>query len=183
MTADLHSNEPDHRLDTSIRLLFIVVGLFTVTAVTPNVAAFAACAPGSNPVVCENTLAGNPSTEWDVAGAGDPSIQGFATDISVNIGETARFKVKTDATAYRLDIYRIGYYAGMGARRVATVRPSIALPQSQPSCLGDAPTGLVDCGTWIESAAWVVPLVAVSGVYVAKIVREDGVPGASHIVF
>src|SRR5215472_7082597 len=31
--------------------------------------------------------------------------------------------------AYRLDIYRIGYYAGMGARRVDTVRPTIALPQ------------------------------------------------------
>jgi hypothetical protein len=36
-------------------------------------------------------------SEWDVSGAGDPSIQGFATDISVNKGETVSFKVKTDS--------------------------------------------------------------------------------------
>ena len=155
-------------------LLLVLVPQSTVSA---------ACVPGSNPVVCENSLPGNPASEWDITGAGDSSIQGFATDISVNLGETARFKVKTDATAYRLDIYRIGFYAGMGARRVATVRPSIALPQSQPACLTQTATGLVDCGNWAESAVWIVPSTSVSGVYIAKLVREDGVSGASHIIF
>ena len=59
-----------------------------------------------------------------------PSIQGFATDISVNRGETVQFKIDTTATAYRLDIYRLGYYGGNGARKVATVQPSAALPQT-----------------------------------------------------
>ena len=72
----------------------------------------------SNPIVVENSLPGNPPSEWDVDGAGDPTIQGFATDISVNKGETIQFKVKTDATNYRLDIYRLGYYDGLGARLV-----------------------------------------------------------------
>ena len=40
-------------------------------------------------------------------------LQGFATDISVNTGQTVRFKVNTAATAYRLDIYRLGYYGGL----------------------------------------------------------------------
>jgi hypothetical protein len=155
-------------------LLLVLVPQSTVSA---------ACVPGSNPVVCENSLPGNPASEWDITGAGDSSIQGFATDISVNLGDTARFKVKTDATAYRLDIYRIGFYAGMGARRVATVRPSIALPQSQPACLTQTATGLIDCGNWAESAVWIVPSTSVSGVYIAKLVREDGVSGASHIIF
>ena len=75
---------------------------------------------GSNPIVCENNLAGNPESEWDVTGAGDATIQGYATDISVNKGGTVHFKVSTTASAYRLDIYRMGYYGGSGARLVAT---------------------------------------------------------------
>src|SRR3954454_9185730 len=47
-----------------------------------------------NQVACENQLPGNPRTEWDVNGSGDPSIQGYATDISVDHGQTVRFKVK-----------------------------------------------------------------------------------------
>ncbi len=114
--------------------------------------------------------------------AGDPSIQGFATDISVNKGETIRFKVKTDAANYRLDIYRLGYYGGLGARKVATVTPSAPLPQTQPNPITDSATGLVDCGNWAESASWAVPLTATSGVYIAKLVRTD-TGGASHIPF
>lgn len=138
--------------------------------------------PVVNPVACENTKPGNPQSEWDVSGSGDPSIQGFATDISVNHGETVHFKIKTDATAYRLDIYRLGYYGGMGARKVATVLPSATLPQSQPACLTNSSTGLIDCGNWAESASWAVPADAVSGIYFARLVRTD-TQGASHIVF
>jgi hypothetical protein len=141
------------------------------------------CAPPtSNSIVCENQLAGNPETEWDIVGAGDPSIQGFTTDISVNRGQTVSFKITTDATNYRLDIYRLGYYGGLGARKVATVLPSVPLPQEQPDCVTDLGTGLVDCGTWTVSASWSVPSTATSGIYVAKAVRTD-TGGASHIVF
>src|SRR5205085_10970190 len=42
----------------------------------------------------------------DINGPGDPSIVGFPTDISYNVGETARFKVRTDSAKYRVDIYR-----------------------------------------------------------------------------
>ncbi len=143
------------------------------------------CATGGNPIVCENARLGNPASEWDVSGAGDSSIQGFATDISVNRGETVRFKIITPSTDYRLDIYRMGYYAGNGARKVATMQPSASLPQNQPSCLNDAATGLIDCGNWAESASWAVPADATSGIYFVKAVREDGANAgrASHIVF
>ncbi|MCA1585382.1 MAG: hypothetical protein LC791_11670, partial [Acidobacteria bacterium] len=141
------------------------------------------CAPPlGNAVTCENALPGNPANEWDIAGAGDESIQGFATDISVNRGQTIQFKVDTNASAYRLDIYRLGYYGGLGARKVATVTPAATLPQNQPGCLNDFSTGLIDCGNWAVSAAWAVPASAVSGVYIAKLVRLDTL-GASHIYF
>jgi hypothetical protein len=71
-----------------------------------------------NEIACENTLPGVAPAVWDLpgAGAGDLSIQGFATEISVTRNETIRFKVDTNAAAYRIDIYRLGYYGGNGAR-------------------------------------------------------------------
>lgn len=140
------------------------------------------CSTGGNTIVCENGKPGNPPSEWDIGGAGDPGIQGFATDISVNRGGTISFKVDTNATNYRFDIYRMGYYGGMGARKVATLTPSATLPQSQPSCLNDAATGLIDCGNWAVSGSWTVPASAASGIYFAKLVRPD-TGGSSHVVF
>jgi hypothetical protein len=131
-----------------------------------------------NPIVTENDLPGSPPSEWDVSGAGDANIQGYATDISIDQGETVYFKVKTDATDYKLDIYRLGYYDGDGARFIATVEPTATLPQVQPTCDFEPVTKLLDCGNWEESAHWDVPISAVSGVYIAKLVREDGTPGA-----
>src|SRR6185295_3159455 len=71
-------------------------------------------------------------------------------------------------------------YGGRGARFIATI-PTIA-GQSQPNCLSDGATGLVDCGNWAESTSWTVPATAVSGIYIAKLVRESG-GGSSHVVF
>jgi len=129
-----------------------------------------------NAIVEENRRPGQPSTEWDVNGMGDPSIQGFAHDISIARGETVHFKVRTDSTDYRIDIYRMGYYAGMGARRVDTVRPSVPLPQAQPEGLRDPATRLYDCGNWAVSASWRCPPDAVSGIYFARLTRQDEAP-------
>ena len=134
-----------------------------------------------NQVACENSKPGNPASEWDISGAGSALIQGFATSISVNRGETIGFKVSTSAASHRLDIYRLGYYGGLGARKVAQI--DVLAPALQPACASDATTGLVDCGVWAQTAAWSVPADAVSGIYVAKLVRTDGGSGASHIVF
>ncbi len=135
-------------------------------------------APIVNEIACENSKPGNPSSEWAISGAGSTSIQGFATDISVNRGSTVGFKVKTTSTSYRLDIYRMGYYGGLGARKVATVNPT-AFP-SQPACTNQASTGLIDCGNWAQTASWTVPATAVSGIYFARLVSGSN---ASHIMF
>ena len=163
-------------------LLNFLVLVFSLLMIESTAAYGSDCNPPANQIVAENCLPGNPDSEWDISGVGDPSIQGFATDISVNRGSTVFFKVKTNATNYRLDIYRLGYYGGMGARKMATVLPSVSLPQAQPTCLNDTSTGLIDCGNWAISASWDVPSNATSGIYVAKLVRTD-TAGASHIVF
>ncbi|MFC4893239.1 DUF4082 domain-containing protein [Streptosporangium amethystogenes subsp. fukuiense] len=139
------------------------------------------CPPTS--VVCiENSLPGTPPSQWDVP-TQSTNIEGYVTQMSVNKGENAQFKVNTNATNYRIDIYRIGYYGGMGARLITTIEPSAALPQTQPACLGDTTTGLIDCGNWGLSASWPVPNDAVSGVYAANLIREDGTAGTSQILF
>jgi hypothetical protein len=172
---------------TAKRLLWVLALVVVVGFAAPRTIAREtaedACTEPSNPIACENSYAGNPRAEWDLAGSGSPTIRGFATDISVNHGETVHFKINSPASSYRLDIYRLGYYGGLGARRVATVLPAVTLPQAQPACAIEAATGLVDCGTWSVSAWWAVPANAVSGVYLAKLVRTDGVAGDNHIVF
>ena len=135
----------------------------------------------SNEVVLENQKPGNPESEWGIDGAGSTNIEGFATDISVNRGNTVSFKINTNSNNYRIDIYRLGYYGGMGARKVATI-PHTGV-QSQPAALRDAATGLVDAGNWAVSANWAIPADAVSGVYIAKLVRQDGTAGENQIPF
>jgi hypothetical protein len=144
--------------------------------------AFGCSGSTPNAIVCENSQPGNPQSDWDIIGAGDPTIQGFATDISLNQGQNIFFKIKTNAKAYAIEIYRIGYYGGNGARKITTISPSAALPQSQPACITDNTTNLYDCGNWAVSASWQVPANATSGVYIAHLVRSD-TGGDSHIVF
>src|SRR4051812_38656432 len=156
-----------------------VVGfvLITLIAASPKAQGPSAnpCAAPSNKIIAENCRPGNPRTEWDINSDGDSSIQGFATEMSVNLGENVDFKIRTDSPKYRIDIYRMGWYGGNGARLIQTIRPSVALPQAQPDCI-TAPQRLVDCGSWKTSASWRVPAAAVSGVYVARLVREDDAP-------
>ncbi|WP_183845838.1 N,N-dimethylformamidase beta subunit family domain-containing protein, partial [Rhizobium etli] len=146
---------------------------------TQNQAAAAAAA--SNAIVLENQKQGNPESEWGIVGAGSSNIEGFATDISVDNGKTISFKINTNSTNYRIDIYRLGYYGGMGARKVATMQHTGL--QTQPNPLRNATTGTVDAGNWAVSASWTVPEDAVSGVYIAKLVRQDGTSGSNHIPF
>ena len=108
----------------------------------------------TNPIVLENAIS-VAAEAWDVSGAGDPSLQGFATDISVNTGQPVSFKVKTTASNYTIDIYRLGYYNGAGARKLTTLVRST--PQTQPACSIDGVTGLADCGNWAVSATWTRP--------------------------
>jgi hypothetical protein len=162
----------------------LVVGAASVVSSTPAAAAGPCGPPVVSVIACENTLPGDPPSDWQVSGAGDSTIQGFATSMSVNVGETESFKINTPAKAYHIDILRVGYYQGNGARKVVSnMAPTATLPQTQPACLNGATgTGLIDCGNWAVSASWSVPTDAVSGLYLAHLVRND-TGGSSLIPF
>ena len=78
----------------------------------------------------------------------------------------------------------MGYYGGSGARKVATVQPLAVLPQLQPAL----PRPKRDAA-WSTAATGAsrrpgpCPADAVSGIYFAKLVRDDGGAGSSHIIF
>ncbi|MGQ0838189.1 N,N-dimethylformamidase beta subunit family domain-containing protein [Actinokineospora sp.] len=135
----------------------------------------------TNAIVLENQLPGAPASQWDLAGEGSTNIEGFATQISVNRGTTVQFKINTNSANYRIDIYRLGYYAGLGARLVHTMQQNVATVQ--PAAGGDPAVRLHDAGNWQVSASWAVPASAVSGVYLAKLVRQDATAGENHIPF
>lgn len=155
----------------------------TASLTTETVTVTPAATPTLNKIALENMKQGNPISEWGLDGDGGGTIQGFATEISTNIGQTVDFKIATDSTHYRIDIYRLGYYGGDGARKVASIDQSLTTAQIQPHPIVDMSLGLIDCGNWSVSASWQIPDDAVSGVYIAKLVREDGTEDASIIPF
>ncbi len=168
------SSSPDSSTDAQAAPLLMQIAAtttatFNTTAqnITPNA------------IVLENMKQGTPESEW-LIDQGDRSIEGFAAQFTVDHGERVDFKINTDATNYRIDIYRVGYYNGDGARRVDTINQSLSTVQIQPVPVFDPTTKLVDAGNWSVSASWDVPLDAVSGVYFAKLTRLD--TGGENII-
>ncbi|MFJ9835834.1 DUF4082 domain-containing protein [Streptomyces sp. NPDC101169] len=135
------------------------------------------CGTGSNPVVCENSKPGTPKSEWFSPNAyGD--IKGFSTKESVQAGDTVQFKVQSKVS-YHVEIYRLGWYGGDGARKMSTAaQAAVTYPANYltkpANCTTKSSTGLVDCGNWPVTATWTVPSDAVSGLYIANLTQTDG---------
>ena len=114
-----------------------------------------------NTIALENQLPGTPQSVWGINGP--DNIEGFTTDISVNHGNTIVFKINTDSSDYRIEIYRLGYYGGDGARLVDTIQHQSYSFVAQPGPLYDETTRLIDAGNWEITDSWDVPADAVSG--------------------
>ena len=87
-----HTGKVPRILPIAPRVRFILAILATTALITSGLvampgAADAGCGPEANAIVCENSKPGAPWQEWEVNGAGDDSFQGFATNISVKVGE------------------------------------------------------------------------------------------------
>lgn len=127
-----------------------------------------------NKIIEENAITEGRTAKsyWDAAQSN--RIEGFATDMSVNAGTRVDFKINVNDLAgsdYKVEIFRLGYYGGDGAREVAEWTNADA--RVQPGALYDATRGLVDAGNWSVTDSWQVPEDAVSGVYLARLQRLD----------
>ncbi len=182
--AMLHARPASTRRLAVGLTLAVLLGLLSLVGMRPAAAANPCGPPVTSVIACENMVPGDPPGDWQVSGAGDSTIQGFATQMSVTPGQTINFKISTPSKSYHIDILRMGYYQANGARIMAKgILPTATLPQSQPACLNDtAPTGLVDCGKWAVSASWTVPTTAVSGLYLAHLKRDDTTTGNGSLI-
>ena len=129
-------------------------------------------ATSANPIAAENAKRG--LADWQpLEPNGSPrGIEGYASETSVAIGEVLRLHVSTrPAARYQVQIYRLGWYGGVGGRLVT------CLPRCQSSMQGtprelkqpDGETGLLRA-SWPTSSTLRIPASWLSGYYVAKLV-------------
>src|SRR6185312_10322330 len=97
---------------------------------------------GQNPVQMENSLPG--TSGWQLSNpAVNREIEGYASLTSVNIGGTIAFSVSTTDSTFRIDIFRTGWYGGVGARLLTTVSNLPGVLRTTPT--QDPITKLIEC--------------------------------------
>jgi hypothetical protein len=131
-----------------------------------------------NPVVSENARPG--TADWQLSRpATKREIEGYASATSVPRGGTIALYVNTRSTTYLLEVFRVGWYEGLGARRVFGPVTVAGTVQAEPAM--QAATGLVDCA-WADPYVLATDDTWTSGVYLARLTANDS--GAqSYIVF
>jgi hypothetical protein len=126
---------------------------------------------GENLVARENSLPGTDA--WKLTNAAtNHQIEGYASTVSASPGDgVSLFVSVSEAHDARWELYRLGYYGGLGGRLVTSGAFDRLSPQ-QP-CPVTEDTGLIEC-TWNPSLEFVFDLASVSGYYVFKLIRDDG---------
>ena len=128
--------------------------------------------PSDNPIARENSRPG--TTDWLLTNTRvDPAtkyrcpwIEGYCSHNSIRAGETITFFVSTNpASNFTLDLFRMGYYSGTGARKVHSFGELRGLTQPDPPI---GPKRLRDC-QWSPSATLRIPRDWPSGVYLGKL--------------
>jgi len=143
-----------------------------------------ALAAGSNPIVTENQQAG--SANWQLGRSGfqtaddvNGQIKGYASATSVNKGQAINFFVTVNpAQTYAVDVYRMGWYGGLGGRLMQQAGGRSG--SRQAACPTDATTGLTACA-WSSSYTLNVPTTWTTGVYLALLTNAQNYQ--NYIVF
>lgn len=148
-----------------------VLGLFASAIMPLEIPALGA----DNPIVTENQQPG--STAWRlspplIADDAIGQIKGYASATSVNQNESITLYVTVNpAQTYTIDIFRVGWYAGLGGRLRFHAGPLAGVQQS--ACVPDPTTGLIACN-WVPSYTLTIPSDWTSGVYFALLTNAAG---------
>jgi len=141
-------------------------------------------AAASNPVVEENVKQGTRAWWQEQTREKATGPRGFATQMSLYPGEKLVLKIKLVAAGSKgveelasVEVYRLGYYGGLGARLHGMASLLQKGGDSQPECTYEASSRMTDCSTWHASAEWMVPLQTTSGVFVAVPKSRIGTQG------
>ena len=156
-------------------LIAVVLGAAAAVAPPPAAAA-------DNPIVVENLQPG--TGDWQIpwgTAADDTTkqIKGYASAVSVNKGGNITFYVSVNTPqTYTIDVYRIGWYQGLGGRLMAHAGPLSGIKQA--TCPTDATTGLIEC-RWTPSYTLTAQSSWTSGIYFAILTNAQGY--GNYIVF
>lgn len=103
----------------------------------------------------------------------NPEILGYAGRASVNLGESLPVMVSmATAGPYTVDVYRLGWYAGIGARKVLSSGTLDGTTQA-PCAVTDPATLLIECN-W--SVSYTIPVTGgdwTTGLYVANLTESS----------
>ncbi|WP_173923224.1 cell wall-binding repeat-containing protein [Agromyces sp. Marseille-P2726] len=124
-------------------------------AAAPIAVQAAAVPPETNEIVLENRKGGTtawrlPWNGYNMANDNNLEIKGYASDASVNRGETVGIRALAASTGTAsYGVYRLGWYQGLGGRTMAS---GTFQAGSQPgrACTLDGTTGLIEC-PWNDS--------------------------------
>jgi len=95
-----------------------------------------------NPISLENARSGSP--KWELVNpALGHEIEGYADKVSTAPGETLRLYVSSLSPRFTVEVFRMGWYGGAGARRVLELRSLAGVRRAIPKPRGD--DGLVEC--------------------------------------
>ena len=102
-------------------------------------------------------------------------IKGYACRAPAwNKGQSISVHVTVNpAQTFTMDIYRMGWYQGLGGRFMQRVGPLNGVRQF--ACPRDASTGLIECA-WTSSYTLNVPSSWTSGVFLAQLTNAQGYP-------
>jgi hypothetical protein len=97
------------------------------------------------------------------------AIEGYVSHAGLRAGETlTAFVSAQPAASYRVDVYRLGYYDGMGGRLMTSIGPFQGSAQPEPI---EGEQQLMEA-RWTPSFRLPIPADWPSGVYLGKITTE-----------
>lgn len=171
----------------------LVVALIAIRllSVSPDALAALVTSSGSNgrsiALIVENQHTG--TTSWRITRPASQELAGYASATSIDRGKAVTLFVSTIASRYRIDIYRMGWYQGYGARLVKTVTGLSGIRQ-RPCAIERR--NMVRC-VWKPSYVLSIPSSWPGGVYLAKLTTtpsqvrvgyQRSIPGwQSYIIF
>lgn len=153
-------------------------------------AAAATWAAENSPNLIQQENAREGARDWQLtrvkipgSGCRSASIEGYCSKQSVEAGDVIDIMVSTNpARAFRVEIFRTGYYGGRGARLMQTIERVEGMTQEEP-VPGDK--DLHEC-RWKKSVSLQIPNDWISGVYLGRLttIPEGNEPyWQSYVIF
>jgi YD repeat-containing protein len=153
----------------ALRPILLPLFLVALYALPSGASAVVTC-PNPVPVVNENNCKGPGSTAWQLTNYDQDGIAGFATQSSVNLGQSVTLKIAVPGGEGHADVnvFRMGWYGGAGGRQVYQVH-NISVDNSRSCDEPDTETGLWDCTNWDPTVTIPSSALPASGVYLVRI--------------